>query len=42
VVANTEDVAWKPAGGTLRQDWAGALADYREYTALELEQKVLA
>jgi len=29
-------------GRTLRQDWAGALRDYREqYTALELQQKAL-
>ena len=29
-------------GKKLRQDWAGALKDYREaYTALELQQKAL-
>jgi hypothetical protein len=29
-------------GGLLRQDWAGALRDYRaQYTSLELEQKAL-
>ena len=29
-------------GRTLRQDWAGALREYREqYTALELQQKAL-
>lgn len=31
----------KPAGN-LRQDWAGALSDYRaEYTSLELQKKAL-
>ena len=30
------------AGKKLRQDWAGALQDYRDqYTALELQQKAL-
>jgi len=30
----------KKQGGTLRQDWAGALKDYREkFTALDLEAK---
>lgn len=30
------------AGTTLRQDWAGALRDYRdEYTSLELEEQAL-
>lgn len=30
------------SGGPLRQDWAGALRDYRaQYTSLELEQKAL-
>ncbi|MFH1633929.1 MAG: DUF2281 domain-containing protein [Chloroflexota bacterium] len=29
-------------GKTLRQDWAGALKDYREqYTSLELQRKAL-
>ncbi len=29
-------------GGMLRQDWAGALRDYRnEYSALELQKKAL-
>lgn len=32
----------KKATRTLRQNWAGALSDYREqYTALELQQKAL-
>jgi hypothetical protein len=30
------------SSGPLRQDWAGALRDYRaQYTSLELEQKAL-
>jgi hypothetical protein len=30
------------AGRTLRQDWVGALRDYREqYTSLELQKKAL-
>jgi hypothetical protein len=29
-------------GGKLRQDWAGALRDYRDqYTSLELQEKAL-
>jgi len=29
-------------GGILRQDWAGALSDYREqYTSMELQKKAL-
>jgi uncharacterized protein DUF2281 len=29
-------------GGKLRQDWAGALSDYRDqYTSLELQKKAL-
>jgi len=33
----------RKAGRKLRQDWAGALRDYRDqYTALELQQKALA
>ena len=32
----------KKKGKKLRQDWAGALRDYRDqYTVLELEQKAL-
>ncbi len=32
----------KKRGRTLRQDWAGALQDYRDqYTSLELEQRAL-
>ena len=32
----------KKRGGTLRQDWAGALREYRdEFTSLELQQKAL-
>jgi len=30
------------AGGALRQDWAGALRDYREqYTSVELQHRAL-
>ena len=33
----------RPASKTLRQDWAGALRDYREqYTSLELQRQALA
>ena len=32
----------RKAGRKLRQDWAGALRDYRDqYTSLELQKKVL-
>jgi mRNA-degrading endonuclease RelE of RelBE toxin-antitoxin system len=32
----------RKAGGKLRQDWAGALRDYRDqYTSLELQKKAL-
>ena len=32
----------RKSGEKLRQDWAGALRDYRDqYTALELQQKAL-
>jgi len=32
----------RKAGRKLRQDWAGALRDYRDqYTALDLQQKAL-
>lgn len=32
----------KKHGGMLRQDWAGALKDYRnQYTSLELQKKAL-
>ncbi len=37
----TQKCARKPAG-KLRQDWAGALRDYRDqYTSLELQKKAL-
>lgn len=33
----------RKAGGKLRQDWAGALRDFRDqYTSLELQKKALA
>ena len=32
----------KPKSGKLRQDWAGALKDYRnQYTSLDLQKKAL-
>ena len=32
----------RPAGGVLRQDWAGALRDHKEeYTSLELQRRAL-
>jgi hypothetical protein len=32
----------RKVAGTLRQNWAGALSDYREqYTSLELQRKAL-
>ena len=32
----------KKSGGKLRQDWAGALKEYRDqYTSLELQKKAL-
>jgi hypothetical protein len=32
----------RKSAGNLRQDWAGALSDYREeYTSLELQKKAL-
>lgn len=32
----------RKSAGRLRQDWAGALSDYREeYTSLELQKKAL-
>ncbi len=36
------DKRTRKAGGKLRQDWAGALQEYREqYTSLELQKKAL-